>query len=647
MESTHASAQSNSTQRPHPLYRRLAALRWPLFVIVVGAAAVHQAILFAILRVSPPPEQSLIQLALYSATGIVAVWLGLRLLGKAADRQEQAESDLRAANAELERTNRQLRMIHEVGQRVANSSDVQELWEIAARIPVELLGATSAAVITFDEERRHGDLEFTYGLSQPAEQALRNQVQTVFAPQRCADCQPLTAHVNQECSLLLSLQSSGHGGAVDRVVCMPLGRGDQRSGVVSAFLQPGSAPSPEQVQLVSIISAEITSALEGARLRARQMATLYAVDQATQERRSLDGLLAAVLRTTVKGWGAQAGAILLAASDDSWTIRAQEGMERVQATTDRSLTLNAPAFDLALRLAERARAAGQTIVLQERDGRDTLASVAVVLLQAEGETLGALFLASSQPGYFKPAQIELLKAVGSQIALAVRNAQLYLQLRQTAVLEERYRLSREMHDGVAQTLGYLGMQAERLQRKVERGQTAALAEELQELRRVIAEAYLDVRETIDGLRLTVDQPGGFLGALQAHVEDFTRRSGLPVDCSGVDAPPDLPPDVALHLLRITQEALANVRRHANAKQVWVSLQRANGQLELTIADDGTGFDPTLSPDRSHVGLASMRERVRSLDGQLTLATSPGQGTRVTVRVPLAANGHLKWPEHTY
>jgi signal transduction histidine kinase len=244
-----------------------------------------------------------------------------------------------------------------------------------------------------------------------------------------------------------------------------------------------------------------------------------------------------------------------------------------------------------------------------------------------------LFLGSQEPDAFKPAQIDLMKAIASQIALAVRNAQLYSQLRQSAVIEERYRLSREMHDGVAQTLGYLGMQAERIEGMVDRGEAERLPAELKELRQVIAEAYLDLRETIDGLRLTVDQPGGFSGALQAHLEDFTRRSGLAVDCSGVEAPADLSPTVALHLLRITQEALANVRRHANASRVAIGLARENGALELTISDDGQGFDAASPLERGHIGLASMRERVRSLDGQLTVATSPGQGTRVTASVP--------------
>jgi nitrate/nitrite-specific signal transduction histidine kinase len=621
---TESSSSPNSINR---VTRRLAELRWPIVVIVVGAAAIHQALLFALLRLFPAAQQEWMHLAVYSVTGVVVVWLGLRALLRTAARQEAAEASLHAAYADLEQTHRQLQTIHEVGRRVTNSSDVQELLEIAARIPVELLGAASASVITFDAERERSSLEMTYGLDAGAVQALRAQTETAHSAQQCANCQPLTAHVNDACHLLASVQASSQGLAIDRIVCMPLGRGDQRSGVVSAYLRPGVQPSQEQMHLVSILATEVSGALEAARLRARQMATLYAVDQATQERRSLDALLSRVLETTIDGWGVQAGAILLAAGE-SWDVRTHRGMGH---------DLGAPAFGLALRLAERARRTGQPIFFQEQASGGLFPSAAVLLLQAEGETLGALFLGAAQPGTFKPAQVELMKAIASQIALAVRNAQLYTQLRQTAVLEERYRLSREMHDGVAQTLGYLGMQAERIEGMAERGETGRLPAELKELRQVIAEAYLDLRETIDGLRLTVDQPGGFSGALHAHVEDFTRRSGLAVDCSCVDAPPDLPPELALHLLRITQEALANVRRHAQASRVWVSLARENGALELTISDDGQGFDAGSPLERGHVGLASMRERVRSLDGQLTFATSPGQGTRVTARVPLGRN----------
>jgi len=90
----------------------------------------------------------------------------------------------------------------------------------------------------------------------------------------------------------------------------------------------------------------------------------------------------------------------------------------------------------------------------------------------------------------------------------------------------------------------------------------------------------------------------------------------------------------LQLQRIVQESLTNVRKHANAEHVWVKLQLIPNRVEMTIADDGQGFDPRLPRGRHYVGLASMRERVQSLRGSFTLATSPGQGTRITVTTPL-------------
>lgn len=333
-----------SANRINSVTRRIAELRWPIVFIVIGVAAVHQAVLFGLLHLFPPQQQNLVQLALYSLTGVIVVWFGLRLLLKTTARQEQAEVDLRDAYAELELTHRQLQTIHEVGQRVTNSSDVHELMDIAVRIPVELLGAASSSVITFDSETDRGDLAMTYGLSEPGVQALRQEVSTTFSTQRCTDCQPLTAHVNNSCHLLELLQASGNSQGIDRIVCMPLGRGQERTGIVSAYLGPGASPSAEQIRLVSILATEISSAMETTQLRERQMATLYAVDQATQERRSLDTLLVRVLYSTASGWGVQAGAILLS-EGNSWDVRVHQGMGG---------DLAAPAFGQALRMAERA-----------------------------------------------------------------------------------------------------------------------------------------------------------------------------------------------------------------------------------------------------------------------------------------------------
>ncbi len=609
-----------------PLHQRVSYLRWLAPVIVLALAAIHQSVLRLLLDHLPSAWHSLIQLLVYGITGIVVAWMGLTWVARAASRQEQAEADMHRAYADLERTRRQLQTIQQVGRRVANATDVQELLDIAGRMPVEFLGARGTSVITFDDEQSQASLEMTWGLSDSAVSALREQIQADFPADRCARCRPLTAQVSQDCPLLTSLEAAGYAEGIGRVVCLPLGRDPERMGVVAAYMDQPSPPSPEQVNLVSILATEITAALEGVLLRANRMATLYAVDRVTQEHHDLEALLRRVLVTTVAGWGAQAGAVLLTeGTDGTWSIRAQQGLGN---------DLGSSTLGLALRLAEEAQNSGRPLIVREGPGEDGLASVAAVLLQAEGETVGALFLGAAQPGTFTAVQENLLTAIAHQIALAVRNVQLYSRLRQMAVLEERYRLSREMHDGLAQTLGYLGMQTERLEGLLAEGREERLKREFTELRRVIAEAYLDVREAIDGLRLDVEQPGGLAEALRVHLSDFARRTGLTVDDAGIEDPGELPPEVALYLLRIAQEALTNVRRHSQASHVSVRLARQNGHLELTVADDGAGFDPGLPEGRHRVGLASMRERARSLGGQLTLATGPGQGTRVTVRVPL-------------
>ncbi|MEW6046396.1 MAG: GAF domain-containing sensor histidine kinase, partial [Bacillota bacterium] len=259
---------------------------------------------------------------------------------------------------------------------------------------------------------------------------------------------------------------------------------------------------------------------------------------------------------------------------------------------------------------------------------------AAVPLVAEGQILGVVVMASRAAGQFALHQMEMLDAVGAHLALTVRNAQLYHRLREAAVVEERYRLSREMHDTLGQTLGYLGMQAERIRRLLDDGRHAQAREELAGMAGAIQEAYLDVREAIDNLRLTADSPGGLAGALQQMVRDFSARSGIPAVARIEPPSGPCPAEVQLHLLRMAQEALANVRKHSGATRVEVELSTAGGHLELSVADNGRGFDPGATSNGRHHGLVAMRERARAIGAQLTIATGPGQGTRILVRVPL-------------
>jgi len=152
---------------------------------------------------------------------------------------------------------------------------------------------------------------------------------------------------------------------------------------------------------------------------------------------------------------------------------------------------------------------------------------------------------------------------------------------------------------------------------------------------------MDVREAIDGLRLQGGQVGNLSSVLREHIADFESRTGINTTLKITVEDSVFGPETALQLQRIIQEALTNIRKHAQAKTVHVDLQlQGDGWLNLTIADDGRGFDPDLPRGRKHLGLSTMRERAESLGGDISIVTGSGQGTRVTVTLPLQEIGSV-------
>jgi len=176
-----------------------------------------------------------------------------------------------------------------------------------------------------------------------------------------------------------------------------------------------------------------------------------------------------------------------------------------------------------------------------------------------------------------------------------------------------------------------------------RGRVEELAREVTELRRASGEAYADVREAIADLR-TRPEPGpvGLRQALAEYVSQFGDRAGLVATFDAeapTGSPAELQPAAEVQLLRIVQEALANVRKHARASRVAVRFWFESSAWHVSIEDDGVGFDSSAasSPQRgSQLGLQIMRERAESLGGQVEVSSRPGQGTRVHAQVPSGA-----------
>ena len=196
---------------------------------------------------------------------------------------------------------------------------------------------------------------------------------------------------------------------------------------------------------------------------------------------------------------------------------------------------------------------------------------------------------------------------------------------------ERARLGRELHDDVTQRLAIMAIDAGR----VERGADKFLAvETMRKIRIGLARLSEDIHALSYRLHPALLEDLGLAEALKAECERFSRQESIPADATLRDLPDTIPPETALCLFRVAQEALRNAARHAKPRRVEIMARTMNGSLQLIVHDDGIGFDPDLQRARPSLGLASMRERVFLADGKLDIESTPGQGTTILVTVPL-------------
>jgi two-component system NarL family sensor kinase len=226
-------------------------------------------------------------------------------------------------------------------------------------------------------------------------------------------------------------------------------------------------------------------------------------------------------------------------------------------------------------------------------------------------------------------------AIGNQVALALRTARLSEEGRDMAVLEERARLAREIHDTLAQQLTGIVIQLETAQALVGRdpGRTVPALASAQELAR---SALAEARRSVWDLRPAPLTATGVAAALEMEVDRFRKRTGLAarLRVERMTPPPALAPTGEVALLRITQQALANIATHSGATRVTLRLRHLDSDVELTIRDNGHGFDPHgVRPGA--FGIVGMTERVRLAGGRFAVESTPEHGTTITVRLPVA------------
>lgn len=265
-------------------------------------------------------------------------------------------------------------------------------------------------------------------------------------------------------------------------------------------------------------------------------------------------------------------------------------------------------------------------------------SLLAVPVTCKSPFIGNLYLAEKEGTQtFTSDDEETLERFAVQAAIAIDNAHLHQQVGDLAVAQERLRIAHEMHDGIAQVLGYVNTKVQAANEYLRRGKSEDASVQLQELASAAREAYSDVREAIVDLRTLPHPTRAFDDVLREYVDRWREQADVSTHLS-IDGDLAIPAGVELQLVRIVQESLANVRKHAKATSVELTVHRRDGQLVMTVADDGLGFNPaTRAPSEfPRFGLSTMRERAESIGGRLDIESALGRGTIVRLQVPTVA-----------
>ncbi|HQF69963.1 MAG TPA: GAF domain-containing protein, partial [Promineifilum sp.] len=573
-----------------------------------------------------------------------------------AEQFNHMSAELQSSYAQLEQRvadrTRELQTVLEISRQVASTLDLSPLLtQILDRLRAvvdfrfaRLFIMEGDTPVLLEERGEDVDLaDFYYLAGMPETEAMLARGEPL-----------LLADTSQESPAVLHLRrvaiEQGNADIMDSIgsiLSLPLMAREQRVGIMTLVHGERGYYTPTRVGVAMAFAAQAAVAVENARLfaaeaeRITQLRVINQVSQSIAGILDLDGLLRETAALIHERFGYYHVGIGLVEGDEV-VYRAGAG----QLVSPKGEILFSPSRLRVGKDGLTGRAAGTGLVMISPDvsrdrryvplvGLDTRSEV-VVPIKSKEVVIGVLDIQSETLNAFDESDVDLLRALANQLAVAIENARLYEQAGQLAALEERQKLARELHDSVSQALYGIALGARTAHTVVDR--TAAIDDDTrgkltEPLDYVLAQAnagMAEMRALIFELRPESLQTEGLVAALRKQTAALSARHQIPVTTE-FGPEPNVPPAQKEMLYRVAQEAMHNIVKHARATAAEVRLVSENGRVVMEVCDDGQGFDMS-QEFPGHLGLKSMRERVERGGGLLTIASAPAGGTRVMVKV---------------
>lgn len=498
-----------------------------------------------------------------------------------------------------------------------DASEENGLMQTALGQMLEFTHATAVTYVPMDE---WGSPISVFTAGDIPDEILKPYAEHLASPEvreRCRTCTQKNALKRTFCPV-----KEGPISTDGRVYCFDLYHAARLIGVMNIHLSAGQEMPPEIHTLIEGLLNQLELAVQNVRLRNQEISTLKQIHLARSTKTDLNVFGGKLLDSLQQSLGADMASLHVKA-DPPW-----------QAQVDLTRGQMAVGTDLRDHLITEVLVQPQSVhykVKVSGDDESTITGIAVPLNIPDEQALGALFVGFERGLDLSEREMKVLENTASQAALMIANERLLNSLEYQTVIRERGRLAREIHDGLAQTLAYLKIQAGQMMNYLVQGNLARLSQGLDQHNRDLQQAYLEVRESIDNLRLAPSD--NIVESIIRIADDFQENSAIRVERRFSQPGHSLAPEIQAQLVRIVQEALNNVRKHARAEKAWIALYDWNQDLVLEIGDNGEGFSSEDIPDLSRHGLRGMRERADLIGADFQIISHPHQGTVVRLRLP--------------